>query len=93
MGRCQVYQRQTDEEDEECSGNVLVQVGIQFLIKRVKIYLFVNAEHFCNCGFYIAVGMSIVGGLSSTLIYSLEHGTEGISTSLEDASWIRKNRK
>ena len=42
---------------------------------------------------YIAVGMSIVGGLSSTLIYSLEHGTEGISTSLEDASWIRKNRK
>ena len=39
---------------------------------------------------YLAISMSTCGGLSSTLIYSLEHGTEGISTTLKDAAWIRK---
>ena len=38
---------------------------------------------------YLDIGMSI--GLLSTLIYSLDHGTEGISATLEDAAWIRKN--
>ena len=37
---------------------------------------------------YLDTGMSI--GLESTMIYSLEHGTEGILTTLEEASWIRK---
>ena len=38
---------------------------------------------------YLDMGMSV--GLESTMIYSLEHGTEGIMTGLEDASWIRKD--
>ena len=38
---------------------------------------------------YLDTGMSI--GLESTMIYSLEHGTEGILTTFEDASWIRKD--
>ena len=38
---------------------------------------------------YLDMGMSV--GLESTMIYSLEHGTEGIMTTLEDASWIRKD--
>ena len=40
---------------------------------------------------YFATGMSICGGLTSTMVYSLVHGTEEISATLEDASWIRKN--
>ena len=35
------------------------------------------------------IGISV--SLESTIIYSLEHGTEGILTTLEDASWIRKD--
>lgn len=98
MGKCQVNQRETtdEDEDEDCSGNVLVQVGTQFLIMRVvKIISLVLQTVFAIVASmdYIAYGMSMIGGLSSSLIYSLEHGTEGISTSLEDASWIRKNRK
>ena len=38
---------------------------------------------------YLDKGMSV--GLESIMIYSLEHGTEGIFTTLEDASWIRKD--
>ena len=38
---------------------------------------------------YLDMGMSV--GVESTMIYSLEHGTEGILTTLEDASWIRKD--
>ena len=39
---------------------------------------------------FLAAGIN--NGLSSTMIYSLEHGGTGeISTTLEDASWIRKN--
>ena len=38
---------------------------------------------------YLEGGMSV--GLVSTLVYSLDHGMEGISTALEDATWIRKN--
>ena len=40
---------------------------------------------------YFVTGLSIGGGLTSTVVYSLVHGTEGISATLEDASWIRKN--
>ena len=40
---------------------------------------------------FLTTGMGLGGGLSSTMVYSLEHGTEEIATALEDASWIRKN--
>ena len=72
------------------AGNVKNQVSTRL---QSFSYHLKNKVHQVLCALVASLSSLVSGtltGLSSTLIYSVVHGTEGLSATLEEASWISR---